>query len=320
MKSRLHQLMLYDVFIFCVCLGLTALAAVFDASFWLYAFWARVAYGLFSFPWIPLALPLVDELIAHARATGYSTRGRCRIKSMKKPAQDEPDPDVRERATMLSRAVDSDTVLSEILNDMLDIAIRGGHLPIHHWSEQLAPVFQKSIDVVSDRKDRLRTAAERRGGGLQGWRAGAADVARDETATQAKVLLAKNADDLAQQVAVMINAALELPNFVAESVEDIVLSFVPDVTEELSEGIDEWLSAQESTAAPAVTDHSSAAGPVGCGARVRSWILYSWAPFDRRCTCCSAGNLLKAAACNSLLGTNYLVLLLLFAFMVPTNK
>lgn len=152
------------------------------------------------------------------------------------------------------RQMKSDQVLPKILDDMLQIAVSGGNLPIHRWAEELGPVFQASADAVKLRTDRIRTAAEKRDGdhempkGLSyagqaswkaerarqwagAWKEGAVDVARDEAATQTKVLLAGNARELATQSAILIGAALELPKAFSDAIQDIIMSFVPDITQ-----------------------------------------------------------------------------------------
>jgi hypothetical protein len=156
---------------------------------------------------------------------------------------------------MALRQMKSDPVLPNILDDMLQIAVAGGNLPIHRWAEELAPVFQASADAIKLRTDRIRTAAEKRYVGddempeglsytdqaswkadrarqwAGAWREGAIDVARDEAATQAKVLLAGHARELATQSAILIGAALELPNAFNDAIQDIILSFIPDITQ-----------------------------------------------------------------------------------------
>jgi hypothetical protein len=156
---------------------------------------------------------------------------------------------------MALRQMKSDQVLPKILDDMLQIAVSGGNLPINRWAEELAPVFQASADAIKLRTDRIRTAAEKRDVGATempegmsyrdqaswkadrarqwagAWREGAMDVARDEAATQAKVLLAGHARELATQSAILVGAALELPKAVNDVIQDIIMSFVPDIAQ-----------------------------------------------------------------------------------------
>ena len=156
---------------------------------------------------------------------------------------------------MALRQMKSDQVLPKILNDMLQIAVSGGHVPIYRWTEELAPVFQASAEAIKLRTDRIRTAAEKRdvkddqmpeGLSFAGqaswkadrarqwaaaWREGAIDVARDEAATQAKVLLAGHARELATQSTILIGVALELPKVLNDAIEEIIMSFVPDITQ-----------------------------------------------------------------------------------------
>eukprot|EP01044_Picomonas_judraskeda_P007836 COSAG03_NODE_864_length_5587_cov_14.259657_3_plen_60_part_00 len=56
-------------------------------------------------------------------------------------------------------------------------------------------------------------------------------MARDEAATQAKVLLAGHARELATQSTILIGASLELPKVLNDAITDIIMSFVPDITQ-----------------------------------------------------------------------------------------
>ena len=91
MRDRLYFLMCYDMCVFALCCVIIAVAAALGADFWLFAFWAKCLYGVLAFPWIPVGLPLVDELIAHARATGYTRLGKCRVKNFKKTDEEPED-------------------------------------------------------------------------------------------------------------------------------------------------------------------------------------------------------------------------------------
>eukprot|EP01047_Picozoa_sp_COSAG01_P025373 COSAG01_NODE_1599_length_9768_cov_27.481849_4_plen_1677_part_00 len=337
MRSRLEFLMIYDFIAFGSCMAIAAIAAMVGAQFWLYAYWCRCLYGVLALPWVPTVIPMVDELLAHARATGYTVRGKCRVKKMAKPEDDSSsaERDVRAQATMFSRAAQSDTVLAEILDDMLNVAIRGGSLPIHEWSNSLAPIFKSSADAISLRKHRLATAAKKRGGGVSGWKEGAKEVALNETASQAKVLLASNAHDLARKAAIMINAALEMPKVLGEAIEDIIVSFVPDVTEELNEGIDTWLISRETDGAPGSPGAEGAAQvdqqdvlqrPAEVESRCCGALMYHWMPFDTksdpvRCgRCLNMANTLRFVGVNSLLGTNYLMMMGVWALLEKSDE
>ena len=277
------------------------------------------------------------------------------------------------KALALVTGIEKDEVFGRILDEMLQLAIKGGSLPIHQWSEQLAPVFQASADAIALKTDRIRTAAEIRTAATAGevdsemfeslsyadqarWKAdeqmrvvvtykeAAMDVARDESATQAKVLLADNARDLATQAAARISAKFELPAFVGDAIEDIIMSFVPDITQELDDGIDAWLSSTklvtvhsaDDSSQPLLADSESGGVAPPKPKRCCSSLLYAWMPFDtaaqqspeerqdNRQSCkpswwkCST--LLRLLAMNSALGTNYIAMVVLFVLMDKTSE
>jgi len=91
-RWRMFKYMIYDLFIFLICVGLV-LWMVFgnllstDAtvtkngsggltdSNWKFVmglFWIKIFYGFMSFPFVLLKLPLLSTLISHARPTGYN--------------------------------------------------------------------------------------------------------------------------------------------------------------------------------------------------------------------------------------------------------
>ena len=402
-KRWLQNLMYYDLVIFLVCAGLTALSAVFGSSFFLYAFWTKCLYGVLAFCWIPTALPIIDEVLACSEATGYDTAGRTRKKTRAKEEESDEESEeaqkekiinlmlalegadetqrdalmrlevrvLRKRATeagvdttametssekvlRLVTGVESDQVLSKILDDMLNVAIKGGNLPIHAWADELAPVFQASADAIALRTDRIRTAAEKRDQGehempadlsysdqikwkadetsrsMAAWKEGAMDVARDESATQAKIMIADNAHNLATQAAAMIEASFELPKALGDAIQDIIMSFVPDVTQELDDGIDVWLRSTTSPETPRSPPDGSSNEDGGAATapptkRRCSRLLYNWMPFDgaaqqpteqrrRRCVpqWWTWSTLLRCLAMNSLVGTTYIATIVMW--------
>ena len=277
------------------------------------------------------------------------------------------------KALALVTGIEKDEVFGRILDEMLQLAIKGGSLPIHLWSEQLAPVFHASADAIALKTDRIRTAAEIRTAASAGevdseipeglsytdqarWKAdeqmrvvvaykdAAMDVARDESATQAKVLLADNARDLAVGIGVGIAAKWELPRFVADAIEDIIMSFVPDITQELDDGIDAWLSSMKLVTAHSDDDSSqplladSESGGVA-PLKPKRWcssLLYAWMPFDTATqqspeerqdnyqSCkpnwwkCST--FLRLLAMNSALGTNYIAMVVIFLLIDKNSE
>lgn len=95
-KTRFMLLLIYDFILFIICAALTIWAAFGnllndDASVsnnseayternWQFTatlYWIKSLYGLLSFPFIILRLPVLNSLFAHVKPTGYNWWGRC---------------------------------------------------------------------------------------------------------------------------------------------------------------------------------------------------------------------------------------------------
>lgn len=90
-RNRLRYLLMYDLVICLALLGgliyISYDMGAFDGSNpmdlwndWLfksYVFWFRCLYGLTSFPFLIINLPVLHGLFTHARTTGYDNNGHC---------------------------------------------------------------------------------------------------------------------------------------------------------------------------------------------------------------------------------------------------
>lgn len=95
-RRRLTRFLVYDMIIFLFCAGLTAWMAfgnLLDSKanvdvkesksvsnsnwkFTMSLYWIKALYGILSFPFVLLKLPVISSFICHARPTGYNPFGR----------------------------------------------------------------------------------------------------------------------------------------------------------------------------------------------------------------------------------------------------
>ena len=175
--------------------------------------------------------------------------------------------------------------------------------------------MQHIADAWTNRVDRVKSHAEGKGGGMKAIATGTFAVAKDDGRAQTKVALATGAHTMARQIVFSLNASLELPKFLSSAVEGIVMGFVPDITDTLSEGVVNKL--EEKTGVDLDGDGDvgqrglkSVKGRVDANARddgscsLRGVILHAWMPYDSSTTG-SFGKLLDFLAGCPILGTNY---------------
>ena len=325
--GKLVSWLLYDLLCFAFCAYLVADAVSstgsglapgeVDPKVSEMMFWAKALYGVLSLPFIVFMMPLVDVLFTHAHVTAYTPSGVCRKKLVV-----GPESKLRQEA---ADNLESSEVLSSILTEMLKIAVRGGALPFQQWSAQMAPTFQHYAEAWTDRVDRVKTAAEGKGGGMKAIASGTFSVATDDARAKSKVALASAANTMARQLVFSLNATLELPKFLSKAVEGIVLGFVPDITETLAAGTVNALEKRTGIDldGDGTTGIKGKAGltideKATSDCTPRGWLLSSWMPYNQLGGG-PFGWLLNFLAGCPLLGTNYVMCVLMFVLIEKTE-
>ncbi|KAL4470316.1 hypothetical protein ABPG74_011927 [Tetrahymena malaccensis] len=78
--GRIKFFMIYDIFIFAICLTLIILALIFydDTEDWQkyqFVYLMKTTYGFFNFPWLVFVFPPMMKLLTKAKETGYDRYG-----------------------------------------------------------------------------------------------------------------------------------------------------------------------------------------------------------------------------------------------------
>ncbi len=322
--GKLVSWLLYDLVIFAVCAGMvlvTYLDVGMDYETHEMLFWCKGLYGVLSFPFIVFMMPLVNVLFTHAHVTAYTPSGRCR-----KPLVVGPEDTLREKA---AQKLETNQTLNQILTEMLDVAIKGGPLPLNEWSSKLAPTMEHMADTWSNRVDRVKSHAEGKGGGMKAIASGTFAVAKDDGRAQSKVALATAAHTIARQTVFSLNASLELPKFLSSAVEGIVMGFVPDITDTLSGGVVNKLEEKTGIDLDGDGDVAERGQKVVEGrvdgratddgtCSLRGAILHAWMPYNSSGTGL-IGKLLDFLAGCPLVGTNYAMCVLMFVLIDRTE-
>ena len=111
---------------------------------------------------------IIDVMFTHASPTGYTLAGEIAPKRVIKTE--------KEKHQQVAEAIE-DTAVEELLQEMLQLAIHGGRLPIDTWSDSIAPTLRGIADSVSSSAAHIKTKAEEaRGQGGWGLVGGAAQV------------------------------------------------------------------------------------------------------------------------------------------------
>lgn len=341
--GKLSSWIVYDMFCFCVAVGFVWYAIVTegildetdlgaddltlainrkqtpdgsDYRFRQFAYWAKVLYGLLSMPFIIFMVPAIDVMFTHASPTGYTLAGEVAPKQVQKTDRETHE----EKAEMIE-----DTAIEEILLEMLQLAIHGGRLPIDEWSAKMAPSFTGMAESLKDSKEAIKSRAEAaRGddGGVLTMVGGAAkglkDEAADKAVDQLKVTVASLTHLVSKQVVYNLNTSMELPKFLAESVEKLLNSIVPDVQMELNDGIDEYFSKQLNG-----EDEPEEEVVLGCCGKIKAYMLYHYLPFDHGLGWLFSDPLwliLKGMSMLPLLGTEFVVYFLYFFMIDKTDE
>ena len=341
--GKLSNWIVYDMFCFCVAVGFVGYAIstehILDGTdlgaddltlainrkqtpdgsdyrFRQFAYWAKVLYGLLSMPFIIFMVPAIDVMFTHASPTGYTLAGEVAPKQVQK-TEKETHEEIAETI--------EDTAIEEILLEMLQLAIYGGRLPIDEWSAKMAPSFTGIAESLKDSKEAIKTkadAARGEDGGILTMVGGAAkglkDEAADKAVDQLKVTVASLTHLVSKQVVYNLNTSMELPKFLAESVEKLLNSIVPDVQMELNDGIDEYFNKQLNG-----DDEPEEEVVLGCCGKIKAYMLYHYLPFDHGLGWLFSDPLwliLKGLSMLPLLGTEFVVYFLYFFMIDKTDE
>ena len=288
-----------------------------DYRFRQFAYWSKVLYGLLSLPFIIFMVPAIDVMFTHASPTGYTLAGEVAPKRVQK-SEKQTHEEVAETI--------EDTAIEDLLKEMLQLAIHGGRLPIEDWSAKLAPTMKGIADSLSKSKEHIKSKAEEaRGksegstlGMITGAASGLKDEAQDKAIDQIKVTVASLTHLLTKQVIYNLSTSLELPTFVANSVEKFLVSIVPDIQVELNDGIDEYFNRKlhgESI--------EEDAPPTGCCGKIRAYMLYHYMPYDHGLGWLFSDPLwltLKILSIVPLLGSEFVVYFFYFFMIDKTDE
>jgi hypothetical protein len=285
-----------------------------DYRFRQFAYWSKVLYGLLSLPFIIFMVPAIDVMFTHASPTGYTLAGEVAPKRVNKTEKETHDE--------VAEAIE-DTAIEDLLKEMLQLAIHGGPLPIEDWSKKLAPTMKGVTESLANSREHIKSKAEEaraadggRLGMITGAASGLKDEAQEKAIDQIKVTVASATHLIAKQVVYNLNTSLELPTFLAQSVEKFLVSIVPDIQVELNEGIDEYFN-KKLNGDPIPEEEE----PLGCCGKIRAYMLYHYLPYDHGLGWLFADPLwltLKALSLIPLLGSEFVVYFFYF-FMIEKS-